>query len=73
MTMLPSVRIPGGITTCVQKNNEENKIVFPQSMIDTFAKVLLPLMREYYASEEGQREYEAWKKQEELIHDSDQS
>ena len=38
------------------------KIELPQSIIDSFARFLVPEIRKLYASEEGQKELEEWKK-----------
>ena len=33
----------------------------PDHVIESFARCLLPAIREYFDSEEGQKEYEKWK------------
>ena len=33
----------------------------PEEAIETLARCLLPAMRKFFESEEGQREFEAWK------------
>ena len=38
------------------------EIELPQSIIDSFARFLAPEIRKLYASEEGQKELEEWKK-----------
>lgn len=35
-------------------------VELPQSIIESFARFLVPLIREYYASEQGQREFKEW-------------
>ena len=35
-------------------------IEMPQSVIESFARFLVPVIREYYETEEGQREFEQW-------------
>ena len=38
-------------------------IELPQSVIESFARFLVPEIRKYYESEEGQREFEQWQRQ----------
>ena len=48
----------------VQKRDEQHvkgDLELPQSIIDSFARFLLPEIRKYYNSEQGQKEFEAWK------------
>ena len=40
-------------------------IELPQSIIDSFARHLVPEIRAYYDSEEGQAAFEEWLKQQE--------
>lgn len=35
-------------------------IELPQSIIESFARFLVPEIRKYYDSEQGQREFEEW-------------
>ena len=35
-------------------------IELPQSIIDSFARFLVPEIRKYYESEQGHREFEEW-------------
>ena len=35
---------------------------FPQHEIEAFARLLLPQIQAFFDSEEGQKEYEIWKK-----------
>jgi hypothetical protein len=37
----------------------------PQEMLDSLARHFLPQIKEFFESEEGQREYEEWKKKKE--------
>ena len=41
-------------------NNRYEGILLPQSIIDEFARVLVPAIRKFYKSEEGQREFVRW-------------
>lgn len=46
-----------------QENHQNSyEIELPQSIIDSFARFLAPEIHKLYASEEGQKELEAWKK-----------
>ena len=38
------------------------EIELPQSIIDSFARFLVPEIQKCYASEQGQKELEEWKK-----------
>ena len=44
------------------KHREQYDIELPQSIIDSFARFLVPEIRKLYTSEEGQKELEEWKK-----------
>jgi hypothetical protein len=37
-------------------------VELPQSVIESFARFLLPEIRKFYASELGQREFQEWKR-----------
>ena len=43
-------------------SNESNVIQIPQHEIDALARCLLPELMAFYESEDGQREFEQWKK-----------
>ncbi|MDU7339148.1 MAG: hypothetical protein E7L17_13660 [Clostridium sp.] len=48
----------------MEKPKEQQKpydVELPQSVIESFARFLLPEIRKFYASEEGQREFQEWK------------
>lgn len=38
----------------------ENEIELPQEIIDSFARFLVPEIRKFYESEQGQKEFEKW-------------
>ena len=40
----------------------------PDDVIDSMARVLLPALRAYYASPEGQASFEAWKQRQRQEH-----
>ena len=37
------------------------EVVLPQTIIDEFARFLVPEIRKFYESEEGKREFAKWK------------
>ena len=43
--------------------NQQRDIQLPQEIIDSFARFLVPEIRKYYDSEEGQRAFQEWMKQ----------
>ena len=43
-------------------SNKSNVIQIPQHEIDALARSLLPDLMAFYESEDGQREFEQWKK-----------
>lgn len=45
-----------------RKERDTTGVELPQSIIDSFARFLLPEIRKYYESEEGKREFEEWEK-----------
>lgn len=47
------------------KRTEDTQMVIPDFEIDTIARVLLPALRTFYASPEGQAAFEKWKRQQE--------
>ena len=44
-----------------EKRQNLYEIELPQSIIDSFARFLVPEIQKFYASEEGRKELEAWK------------
>ena len=49
------------------KNNISHppEYIPPDSALESFARRILPAIQAYYDSEEGQREFEKWKKEKE--------
>lgn len=45
-----------------EKHQNPYEIELPQSIIDSFARFLVPEIQKLYASDEGRKELEAWKK-----------
>ena len=43
-----------------QPNKADREIEIPQAIIGTFARFLVPEIRKYYDSEQGQREFAGW-------------
>lgn len=43
------------------KQHNPYDIELPQNIIDSFARFLVPEIRKYYESEEGQKELKRWK------------
>ena len=37
-----------------------SEVVLPQTIVDEFARFLVPEIRKFYESEEGQREFAKW-------------
>ena len=43
-----------------QLDKTANEIELPQAIIETFARFLVPEIRKYYDSEQGQQEFAKW-------------
>lgn len=46
-----------------KKRKKPYDLDIPEYQLESLARVLLPMMQEYLASEEGQKDYEEWQKQ----------
>ena len=55
--------IQNNTPTSAKKKKPESEI--PQQDIESLARILLPQIQKYYESENGQREFNEWKKQQE--------
>ena len=44
-------------------------IELPQSIIESFARFLVPEIRKYYNSEQGQREFAQWQEEQKTQHE----
>lgn len=53
------------MTSAEPKRADDGQIVVPDFVIDTLARCLLPQMQTYFASLEGQKAFEEWKRQQE--------
>ena len=51
----------------MNKNKKSNKSGYPDEAIKTLARCFYPSMVEFFNSEEGQREYEKWLKEQETL------
>ena len=51
----------------MNKKKKSNKSGYPDEVIKTFARCFYPSMVEFFSSEEGQREYEEWLKEQEAL------
>ena len=41
--------------------------------MESLARILLPILRDYLESDEGRKDYEEWKLQKEILRDTDKS
>ncbi len=46
--------------------SKQPEIELPQELIESFARFLVPEIRKYYESEQGQREFAKWQEQQKL-------
>lgn len=46
-----------------ENNEQRDEIELPQEIIESFARFLVPEIRKYYESEQGQREFRDWEEQ----------
>ena len=53
------------MTPADPKRADDKQIAIPNFEIDAMARVLLPALRAFYASPEGQAAFEEWKRQRE--------
>ena len=53
------------VTPADPKRADDKQIAIPNFEIDAMARVLLPALRAFYASPEGQAAFEEWKRQRE--------
>lgn len=45
-----------------KKSRNPYDVELPQSIIESFARFLVPEIRKFYESEEGKRKFDEWKK-----------
>ena len=53
------------MTPADPKRVDDKQIAIPDFEIDAMARILLPALRAFYASPEGQAAFEVWKRQQE--------
>lgn len=53
------------VTPADPKRVDDKQIAIPDFEIDAMARILLPALRAFYASPEGQAAFEVWKRQQE--------
>lgn len=49
------------------QHSDKYNIELPQNIVDSFARFLVPEIRKYYDSEQGQQEFSEWKTQQETL------
>ena len=45
--------------------SKQSEIELPQEIVESFARFLIPEIRKYYESEQGQREFKEWQARQE--------
>ena len=51
----------------IPSDPDKHDIVLPQSIIESFARFLVPEIRKYYHSKQGQKEFEEWESKQVLF------
>lgn len=55
------------------KKIPRNDLGIPENQMESLARILLPILRDYLESDEGRKDYEEWKLQKETLQDMDKS
>lgn len=55
------------LTKATAKKADDGQMVIPDYEVEAMARALLPALRAFYASPEGQAAFEEWKRQQENI------
>lgn len=55
------------------KKIPRNDLGIPENQMESLARILLPILREYLESDEGRKDYEEWKLQKETSRTMDKS
>lgn len=55
------------------KKIPRNDLGIPENQMESLARILLPILRDYLESDEGRKDYEEWKLQKEILQDMDKS
>ena len=50
-----------------KKKIPQNDLGIPEYQMESLARVLLPILQEYLASDEGRRDYDEWKARKEDV------
>ena len=53
------------------KKIPRNDLGIPENQMESLARILLPILRDYLESDEGRKDYEEWKLQKEILRDTD--
>ena len=49
-----------------ETTSKQPEIELPQELIESFARFLVPGIRKYYESEQGQREFKEWEERQKI-------
>ena len=55
------------------KKIPRNDLGIPENQMESLARILLPILRDYLESDEGRKDYEEWKLQKEILQGMDKS
>lgn len=55
------------------KKIPRNDLGIPENQMESLARILLPILRNYLESDEGRKDYEKWKLQKKILRDTDKS
>lgn len=55
------------------KKIPRNDLGIPENQMESLARILLPILREYLESDEGRKDYEEWTMQKKISRDTDKS
>lgn len=55
------------------KKISRNDLGIPENQMESLARILLPILREYLESDEGRKDYEEWTMQKKISRDTDKS
>ncbi len=48
-------------------SDKPKDLEIPDDVVESFARCILPAMKEYFDSEEGRKEYEKWKGENDIV------
>ena len=55
------------------KKIPRNDLGIPENQMESLARILLPILRDYLESDEGRKDYEEWTMQKKTLRDTDKS